>query len=110
LDRICTSRTSPLSVDGPPKVDHSAIDLQIDVIEMPSRVWFQPALLQVGRDPGSELVHPTPNRLIRHRHSAFRSKIFDVTQAQGESQIEPDRLVDDLGRKTMPRPPPRRIN
>ena len=24
-------------VDGPPKVDHSAVDLQIDLVEVPSR-------------------------------------------------------------------------
>jgi hypothetical protein len=27
-----------LSVDGPPKVDHAAVDFQIDLVQMPSRV------------------------------------------------------------------------
>jgi hypothetical protein len=31
-------------VDGPPKVDHSAIDFQIDLVEMPSRVKPQATL------------------------------------------------------------------
>ena len=33
-----------LRVDGPPKVDHSAVDFQIDLIQMPSRVRIQPTL------------------------------------------------------------------
>ena len=37
-------------IDGPPKVDHSAIDFQIDLVEMPSRVRSEAALSQVGSD------------------------------------------------------------
>src|SRR5271166_234582 len=48
------------------------------------------------------MVHPTPNRLIRHRHSAFRQQIFDVAQAEGEPEVEPYCLVNDLGRETIP--------
>src|SRR5277367_2354541 len=33
-----------LRVDGSPKVDHSAVDFQIDLIQMPSRVRLQPTL------------------------------------------------------------------
>src|SRR5271154_5043208 len=47
------------------------------------------------------MVHPTPNRLIRHRHSAFRQQIFDVAQAEGEPEVEPYRLVNDLRRETI---------
>src|ERR1700722_14968588 len=48
------------------------------------------------------MVPPTPNRLIRHRHSAFREQIFDVTQAEGKPEVEPYCLVNDLGRETIP--------
>src|SRR5208283_2818126 len=48
------------------------------------------------------MVHPTPNRLIRHRHSALRQQILDVTQAEGEPEVEPYCLVNDLGRETIP--------
>jgi hypothetical protein len=68
---------------------------------MPRRVRLLPALSQVSRDHGSEMVHPTPNRLIRHRHSAFRQQIFDVA-AEGEPEVEPNCLVDDLGWETIP--------
>src|SRR5208282_6152121 len=33
-----------LGVDGPPEIDHAAVDFQIDLVEMPSRVRFQATL------------------------------------------------------------------
>src|SRR5271165_4898118 len=48
------------------------------------------------------MVHPTPNRLIRQRHAALRQQIFDVTQAEGEPEVEPYCLVNDIGRETIP--------
>src|SRR5208283_167031 len=47
------------------------------------------------------MVHPTPNRLIGHGHSAFRQQIFDVAQAEGEPEVEPYRLVNVLRRETI---------
>ena len=47
------------------------------------------------------MVHPKPNRLVGHRHSAFRQQIFDVTQAEGEPEVEPYRSVNDLGREAV---------
>src|SRR5271166_922960 len=91
-----------LRVDGSPKVDHSPVDLQIDLVEMPSRVRLQATLSSVGRDHRSEMVHATPNRLIRRRHAAFRHQIFDVTQAEGEPEVEPYCLVNDIRRETIP--------
>ena len=42
------------------------------------------------------MVHPAPNGFIADRDAAFRQQIFDVAQAQGEPEIEPDRLMNDL--------------
>src|ERR1700722_13074116 len=90
-----------LSIDGPPQVDHSAVDFQIDFVEMPGRVRLLATLSQVGGDHRSEMVHPTPNRLVGHRHSAFRQQILDVTQAEGEPEVEPYRSVNDFGREAV---------
>ena len=90
-----------LSIDGPPQVDHSAVDFQIDLVEMPRRVRLLAPLSQLGRDHRSEMVHPTPNRLVGHRQSAFRQQILDVAQAEAESEVEPYCLVNDLGREPV---------
>src|SRR5271166_1838339 len=91
-----------LSVDSPQEIDHTAGDFQIDLVEMPSRMRFQTTLAQVGRDHRSEMVHPTPNRLVRHRDSAFRQQILDVAQAESEPEVEPNCLLNNLGRETIP--------
>src|SRR5271166_345748 len=89
-------------VDGSPKVDHPAVNFQIDLVQMPSRMRPQAALSQVGRNRRSEMVHPTPNGLVSHRHSAFGQQILDVAQTESESEVEPYRLVNDLRRETIP--------
>ncbi len=91
-----------LGVDSAPEIDHTAVDFQLDLVEMPSRMRFQTTLAQVGRNHRSEMVHPTPNRLVRHRDSTFRQQILDVTQAQGEPEVKPYRLLNNLGRETIP--------
>src|SRR5208283_4601048 len=48
------------------------------------------------------MIHPTPNSLVGHRHSALRQQILDVTQAEGEPEVEPNSLLNDLGRETIP--------
>src|SRR5271166_4940706 len=48
------------------------------------------------------MVHPTPNGFVTHRHSTLRQQIFDVAQAQGEPEVKPYRLLNDLGRETIP--------
>src|SRR5229473_138353 len=86
-----------LGVDGAPQVDHSAIDLEIDLIQMPARVRFRSASTQVRCDHRPEVVYPVPNGLVGHRNAAFCQQVFDVAQAQGEPEVEPDRLLNDLG-------------
>jgi hypothetical protein len=48
------------------------------------------------------MVHPTPNRLVRHRNSTLGQQIFDVAQAECEPEVEPNRLLNDLGRESIP--------
>src|SRR5262249_28195884 len=74
---------------------------QIDLVQMPSHTGLRSALAQVRCNNGPEMVHPAPNGLIGDRNTAFCQQIFDVTKAQREPEIEPDRLLDDLGREPV---------
>jgi hypothetical protein len=91
-----------LGVDGTPQIDHAAIDLEIDFVEMPSRMWLRPAFAKIGRDLESEMVYPAAHGLVGHHDAAFRQQILDVAEAQGEPDIKPDRLLDDFGREPAP--------
>jgi hypothetical protein len=42
------------------------------------------------------MIHPASDCLVRNCNSALGEQILDVTKAEREPEIEPDRLVDDL--------------
>ena len=71
-------------IDGTPQVDHAAIDLEIDLIQMPARVGLGSAFTQVRCDHRPEMVYPAPDGLVGDRNAAFCQQVFDVAQAQGE--------------------------
>ena len=90
-----------LGVNGAPQIDHAAIDLQIDLVQMPGRMGLRPPFAQVRRDPRPEMVHPAPDRLIGNNNPAFGQQILDVAEAQRKPEIDPDRVLDDFGRKAI---------
>src|SRR6266446_4511823 len=53
------------------------------------------------RQRRAELQHPTPHRFIGDVEPALGEQFLYVAVAQREAEIEPDRVLDDLGRKTM---------
>jgi len=64
-------------------------------------VRLRAALSEVDRNHRSEMAHPIPNGLVRHRHSALRQQILDVTQAEAEPEGKPYRLVNEFGRQSI---------
>jgi hypothetical protein len=74
-------------------------NIQIDFVQMPSRMGLQPAFAQVRCDHRPKMVHTASDGLIGDRDPAFCQQIFDV--AQGKPDVKPDRLLDDFGRKAI---------
>src|SRR4029077_12215684 len=68
---------------------------------MPGRMRFRTALAQMRGDHRPEVVHPAAHGLGRHRDLALREQILDVTKAECEPEVEPNRLMYDLGRKPI---------
>jgi hypothetical protein len=71
------------------------------LIKMPGGVGLGSTFAQVRRDFGPEMIHPAPNGLVGDHDASFCQQVFDVTEAQCEPEIEPDRLLDDLWRKAV---------
>ena len=69
------------AIDGSPQIDQTSIDLQIDFVEMPSRIGRGPASTQVRSDHRTEMVHLAPNGFVGDRDAAFRQQILDVAKA-----------------------------
>src|SRR3984957_17602408 len=58
-------------------------------------------LAQMRGDHRTEAVHPAAHGLVRDRDPALRKQILDVTKVECEPEVEPNRLMYDLGRKPI---------
>ena len=70
-------------------------------VEVPSRAWAWAALPQLARDQRAEFQHPAPHRFIGDVEPTLGEQVLYVSIAQGEAEIKPDRMLNDLGRKAM---------
>ena len=52
-------------------------------------------------DPIPKLLAPLTNGLIGHCNAAFGEKFFDLTEAEAESMLQPNRMTDNFGKKAM---------
>ena len=48
-----------------------------------------------------EWARPAPDRFVGEVEPAFGKELLDIAVAQGEAEVEPDRVLDDLGREAM---------
>ncbi len=89
------------SINSAPEIDHASVDLEIDLIQMPGCVGLRSALAQACSDQWPKVVDPAAYRLIGDRDAAFGEQILCISKAQGETKVEPYRLLDGLRRKPV---------
>jgi hypothetical protein len=89
------------AINGAPQIDQTSVDLEIDFVEMSCHVRLRPAFAQRCCDLGSKMIDLSSHGLIGHSDPALCQEIFDVAEAESKSDIEPDRLLNDHGRKAM---------
>jgi hypothetical protein len=82
---------------------HSEIAQRGDehLIKMPASVcgWMRfPELSGIG---DAKRYGPAANSFIGDIHATLRQQILDIPKAQRKSEIQPDGMLDDLGRKTV---------
>jgi hypothetical protein len=49
----------------------------------------------------AKLLRPAPNRFVRNDDAALQQHLFEQTQAQRKSNVQPDRMGNDSRRKVM---------
>ena len=90
-----------LVVDGTPQIHPLAGDSHHHLVEVPAIAGPRTAAAQSSRDHRSEFQHPTPDGFVRDVEPPLGEEFLDVAIAQGEAQIEPDRMLDDRRRKAV---------
>ena len=88
-------------IHGTPKIVLHALDPDEHLVHVPlvSRPWS--AASQAVRECLAELLAPLTNRLIGDNHATFSQQQLNISQAEAEHVIQPDRVTDDLGRKAV---------
>ena len=90
-----------LIVDGAPKPQALSLDADHGFIQVPAPRRRSAPPSDIGRDQRSEMVDPATDGLITDLNSTLSQQFFDVTQAQGEPKIQPDRLLDHVRRESV---------
>jgi len=88
-------------VDSPPEVHPLAGNPNYHLVEVSASARPRTVTEEPPRDHRSEFQHLTPDRLIRDVKPTLGQQFLDIAIAQGEAQIEPDRMLDDHRRKAV---------
>src|SRR5260221_822267 len=65
------------------------------------RMGYRTHAPEVPRDNRPEFQHPSPDGLVADRQLALRQQILDIAVAQGEAQVEPNRVPDHIAREAV---------
>src|SRR5260370_23804133 len=81
--------------DGAPQVHPLAGDANHHRVEVPSvaRAWTGPS--KPAGKSGPEFQNPPSHRFIGNLQASLGQQLLHIAVAQGESEIKPDRVLDD---------------
>ena len=88
-------------VNRAPQVHPPAGDPDDHLVEVPASAWAWAATAAASCELRPELQHPAPHCFVGDVESALGQQFLDITVAQGEPEIEPDRVLDDRRREAM---------
>jgi hypothetical protein len=90
-----------VTIHGAPQIHVPAIDRDEHLIKMPACVcgWMRSPELSGRGD--AKLCGPAANSFIGDIDATLGQQILDILKAQRKSEMQPDGMLDDLGRKTV---------
>ena len=71
------------------------------LVQVPAIARPRATPTQASCDRGTELQYPAPHRFVGNVEPSVGQQFLDIAVAQGEAEIKPDRVLDDLGREAM---------
>jgi hypothetical protein len=86
-------------VDRPPEILQFAADPDEHLIEEPFVAWLWTSPFQPIREKPTKAQASLPDTFVTDDHGAGGQDQLDLTQAEPETMIQPDRVLDDLGRE-----------
>jgi len=100
LHRLCEAvEHDPVSVHRAPEGVQLAADADEHLTQAPLVTRLGPAPLRRVGEPPAEAQAPLTDALVADHHAAGGQDQLGIAQAQAEAVIEPDRVLDHLGRE-----------
>ena len=84
------------SINGAPEIHLLASHANRHLVQVPATVRLRTSGPQLVRDHRSKGEHPAPDGLIRHLDPTLGQELLDIPVAEGETQVEPDRALNDV--------------
>ncbi len=77
------------------------VDPNEDLVQLPFVVGPGSVPTKIVREAPAKLQTAPPDTLVGDKDGALRQEQLDISKAQAECVVEPDRVAGQLGRKTM---------
>ena len=90
----------PILINGSPEIMDLAPDPDEDLIQVPFISRLRPTALEGSGILPAEANAPFTDAFVADGHATSRQDQLDIPQAEAEAMIQPDRVGDDLRRKT----------
>ena len=81
-------------IDGAPEIMLFTVDPNEDLVQVPFVTGPGSAPRKIVREARAKLQTPSPDALIRNKDAALRQEQLDISKAQAEYVVEPDRVAD----------------
>jgi hypothetical protein len=88
-------------IDGTPEIHFTATDRDEHLVQVPCGIGLRSPGTKAPRVAQTERCDPSPNGLVRYIDPTLGQQFLDVTVAQREAEIDPDRVLNDLGWKAI---------
>ena len=98
---VAMSANSGRLIYRPPQPVITATNFDSHFVEVPTCTGARTAAAKIARNQSAELQEPASNRFVRNIDATLGQQILDITKRKREPGVEPHRMLDDLGRKTM---------
>jgi len=99
LDKNINDNT--VLINGSPEIMPRATDVEEYLIQMPLVAGPGTPSPQASGVILAELVTPAPDRFVADQYTSRSHRLFDVTKAHAETEVEPNTIRDDLSREPI---------
>jgi hypothetical protein len=90
-----------VTIDSTPQIHAFAIDGDKHLVKMPSPIWSGSRASKLVCISQTELYRPAPDALVGDIYAALGEKVFDIPEAQGKPEIQPDGVLNDRWWKSV---------